>query len=173
MRRLKSHGRYGYSPITRRPDFHWPDPPERNVVDKHVFAKLRALRMKPAQLAEDGIFLRRIYLDVLGVLLLSRWSLGLPRLYAFAAAFAAGVLFNGLHTGAANGYLPQAYGVALLTALTAALGGTAALGALTWLRRRFIFTSLKPSRRPVSNSKKCVWRSCVSLCAAVSDCISR
>lgn len=54
--------------VPARPDFHWPDRPERNVVDKHVFAKLRALRMKPAPLADDGIFLRRLYLDVLGML---------------------------------------------------------------------------------------------------------
>ncbi len=54
--------------VPARPDFRWPDPPERNVVDKHVFAKLRALRMKPAPLTDDGTFLRRIYLDVIGVL---------------------------------------------------------------------------------------------------------
>jgi hypothetical protein len=54
--------------VPERPGFHWPDPPERNVVDKHVFAKLRDLRMKPAPLADDGTFLRRIFLDVLGVL---------------------------------------------------------------------------------------------------------
>jgi hypothetical protein len=54
--------------VSARPDFHWPDPPERNVVDKHIFAKLRALRMRPAPLSDDTTFLRRLYLDVLGVL---------------------------------------------------------------------------------------------------------
>jgi hypothetical protein len=54
--------------VPARPDFRWPDPPERNVIDKHVFAKLRALRMRPAPLADDSTFLRRVYLDLLGVL---------------------------------------------------------------------------------------------------------
>src|SRR5205823_11529758 len=54
--------------VPARPDFRWPDPPERNVIDKHVFAKLRTLRMRPAPLADDTTFLRRVYLDVLGVL---------------------------------------------------------------------------------------------------------
>ena len=54
--------------VPARPDFRWPDAPERNVVDKHVFAKLRGLRMKPAPLTDDSTFLRRVYLDVLGVL---------------------------------------------------------------------------------------------------------
>jgi hypothetical protein len=54
--------------VPQRPDFRWPDPPERNVIDKHVFAKLRALRMRPAPLADDGVFLRRVYLDVLNIL---------------------------------------------------------------------------------------------------------
>lgn len=54
--------------VPARPEFRWPDPPERNVVDKHVFAKLRALRMRPAPLVDDATFLRRVYLDLLGVL---------------------------------------------------------------------------------------------------------
>lgn len=54
--------------VPARGDFRWPDPPERNVVDKHIFAKLRALRMKPAPASNDATFLRRVHLDLLGVL---------------------------------------------------------------------------------------------------------
>jgi hypothetical protein len=60
-------------------------------------------------------------LNVLGVVLLCRWSFGLARRHAVAAAFAAAVLFNGLHTTQANGFLPQAYGLTLLSAVVAVL----------------------------------------------------
>jgi hypothetical protein len=54
--------------VPARPGFVWPDPPEANYIDRHVFAKLRALRMAPSPLSSDSVFLRRVYLDVLGVL---------------------------------------------------------------------------------------------------------
>jgi hypothetical protein len=54
--------------VPARPHFVWPHPPEANYVDRHVFAKLRTLRMTPSPLAADGVFLRRAYLDVLGIL---------------------------------------------------------------------------------------------------------
>jgi hypothetical protein len=47
--------------------FAWDNPPERNFVDKHVFAKLRDLRMNPSELAGDAEFLRRVSLDLIGV----------------------------------------------------------------------------------------------------------
>jgi hypothetical protein len=54
--------------VPARPGFVWPNPPEANFIDHHVFAKLRTLRMAPSPLAPDSVFLRRVYLDVLGVL---------------------------------------------------------------------------------------------------------
>ncbi len=54
--------------VPARPGFVWPNPPEANDIDRHVFAKLRTLRMAPSALASDAVFLRRVYLDVLGVL---------------------------------------------------------------------------------------------------------
>src|SRR5207245_8351848 len=36
--------------------FVWPDPPESNYVDRHVFAKLRLLRIAPSPLAADAEF---------------------------------------------------------------------------------------------------------------------
>lgn len=54
--------------IPPRPDFVWRDVPENNVVDRHVFAKLRRLRMNPSDLCSDTVFLRRAYLDLLGLI---------------------------------------------------------------------------------------------------------
>jgi hypothetical protein len=51
-----------------RKDFRWPDPPENNYVDKHVFAKLKMLNLVPGELCTDQEFLRRAYLDLCGIL---------------------------------------------------------------------------------------------------------
>jgi hypothetical protein len=50
-----------------------PVPPEKlarknNFIDEHVFAKLAALRIEPSELSGDGEFLRRAFLDTIGVL---------------------------------------------------------------------------------------------------------
>jgi hypothetical protein len=50
------------------PGFTWKAPPELNFIDLHVFAKLRLLRVQPAELCSDEVFLRRVYLDVCGIL---------------------------------------------------------------------------------------------------------
>jgi hypothetical protein len=54
--------------VPARPDFAWENAPVQNYVDEHVFAKLRTLRMNPSELCSDELFLRRAYLDVLGIL---------------------------------------------------------------------------------------------------------
>jgi Protein of unknown function (DUF1553)/Protein of unknown function (DUF1549) len=54
--------------VPERKGFTWRDVPETNYVDKHVFARLRALRMRPSDPCSDEVFLRRVYLDTLGVL---------------------------------------------------------------------------------------------------------
>jgi len=41
-------------------------PPERNVVDQHVFAKLRTLGLPPSGLCDDATFLRRVTVDIAG-----------------------------------------------------------------------------------------------------------
>ncbi|MCI0460518.1 MAG: DUF1553 domain-containing protein [Gemmataceae bacterium] len=50
------------------PGFVWKAPPERNYIDKHVFAKLKLLRIQPSALCTDEEFVRRVYLDVCGIL---------------------------------------------------------------------------------------------------------
>ena len=42
--------------------------PANNEIDRLVFAQLKELRLKPAELAPDYVFLRRAYLDAIGVL---------------------------------------------------------------------------------------------------------
>lgn len=48
--------------------FVWPNPPVNNYVDENVYEKLQQLQYPPAGLCTDHEFVRRIYLDVMGVL---------------------------------------------------------------------------------------------------------
>lgn len=54
--------------LADRPRFVWKAPPAANVVDRLVFAKLKSLKINPSPLADDSTFVRRAYLDALGVL---------------------------------------------------------------------------------------------------------
>lgn len=47
--------------------FVWPNPPEHNYIDTLVFDKLKKLRMAPSELCSDEAFLRRVYLDLIGL----------------------------------------------------------------------------------------------------------
>ncbi len=49
-------------------EYQWPEPPENNYVDKHVFAKLKLLHLTPGALCDDAQFIRRVYLDLCGIL---------------------------------------------------------------------------------------------------------
>jgi hypothetical protein len=64
--RLQEPVRLAFVPA--RPDFQWANTRPHNFIDEHVFAKLRTLRMNPSELASDEVFLRRAYLDLLGIL---------------------------------------------------------------------------------------------------------
>ncbi len=54
--------------LPARSDFVWNDPPASNFIDERVFAKLRTLRMNPSVLTDDHTFVRRAYLDAIGLL---------------------------------------------------------------------------------------------------------
>jgi hypothetical protein len=54
--------------VPARAGFVWRDVPEGNFIDRHVFAKLKTLRMLPSELCSDSVFVRRAYLDALGIL---------------------------------------------------------------------------------------------------------
>jgi Protein of unknown function (DUF1553)/Protein of unknown function (DUF1549) len=51
-----------------RPGFVWKSPPQNNYIDEHVFTRLRTLRINPSDLCTDTEFIRRAYLDLLGLL---------------------------------------------------------------------------------------------------------
>ncbi len=48
--------------------FTWPNVPENNYIDTLVNAKLKKLRIEPSGTCSDEVFLRRVYLDVIGLL---------------------------------------------------------------------------------------------------------
>jgi hypothetical protein len=48
--------------------FDFPKVPENNYIDTLVNAKLKKLRIAPSELCADEVFLRRVYLDVIGIL---------------------------------------------------------------------------------------------------------
>ncbi|MCE9566906.1 MAG: DUF1549 and DUF1553 domain-containing protein [Planctomycetes bacterium] len=50
------------------PGFVWPSLPETNFVDQHVHAKLKQLQVMPSGSCDDATFLRRVYLDLTGLL---------------------------------------------------------------------------------------------------------
>src|SRR5205823_5877137 len=51
-----------------RKDGFWPNPPENNYVDRHGFAKLKMLNLLPSEVCTDQEFLRRVFLDLCGIL---------------------------------------------------------------------------------------------------------
>lgn len=50
-----------------RPNFRWVETPAHNYIDEQVFKKLRLLRMNPSDPCSDEVFVRRAYLDLLGL----------------------------------------------------------------------------------------------------------
>src|SRR5438105_11261909 len=68
VRYLDKHAPVQLAFVPARPNFVWKEVPEVNYVDHHVFAKLRSLRMLPSGLCSEAVFLRRAYLDTLGIL---------------------------------------------------------------------------------------------------------
>jgi hypothetical protein len=50
------------------PGFKWSSPPEHNYVDRHVYNRLKLFQIPPSGLSSDREFLRRAYLDAIGLL---------------------------------------------------------------------------------------------------------
>ena len=48
--------------------FQWPDVRPSNFVDQHVYAKLKLLNITPSRGSSDDEFVRRVYLDLCGIL---------------------------------------------------------------------------------------------------------
>lgn len=54
--------------LPRDLQFAWPETPENNYIDALVHAKLKKLRIEPSDLCTDEEFLRRVTIDIVGVL---------------------------------------------------------------------------------------------------------
>jgi Protein of unknown function (DUF1549)/Protein of unknown function (DUF1553)/Bacterial Ig-like domain (group 2) len=54
--------------IPRNQKYDWPGPTENNYIDTHVNNKLKKLRILPSELCTDEDFLRRAYVDIIGLL---------------------------------------------------------------------------------------------------------
>ncbi len=53
--------------VPARPEFVWNAPAPQNEIDRLVFDKLQPLRINPAKLSTDHEFVRRVYLDLTGM----------------------------------------------------------------------------------------------------------
>ena len=58
--------KFVYTPVAHAPSSH--NNALANEIDRLVFAKQKDLQLNPAPLANDAVFLRRVYLDTIGVL---------------------------------------------------------------------------------------------------------
>ena len=54
--------------VRRDTEFVHQSPKSVNYVDEHIFARQRKLQVQPAQTTKDSVFLRRVFLDVIGTL---------------------------------------------------------------------------------------------------------
>jgi hypothetical protein len=54
--------------VPARPEFRWRPAQARNYIDDQILAKLQRLRLNPSPLCDDATFLRRAYLDLLGLI---------------------------------------------------------------------------------------------------------
>lgn len=50
-----------------RTGFEWAQAPEYNYIDKHVYAKLKKVKVLPSEVCTDAEFVRRVYLDLTGL----------------------------------------------------------------------------------------------------------
>lgn len=57
-----------YTFLQEVPGFRWPNPPARNYIDRYVFERLKLFRIPPSDLCSDSEFIRRAYLDAIGLL---------------------------------------------------------------------------------------------------------
>jgi hypothetical protein len=68
VRYLDKHQPVRLAFVPARPEFVWRDTPVVNYVDEQIFEKLKQMRTNPSELCTDSEFVRRAYLDLLGIL---------------------------------------------------------------------------------------------------------
>lgn len=67
---IRYEGRFVPLPVTvleRRQGFQWTQRPQHNYIDRHVDAKLKKVETLPSEIVGDAEFLRRVYLDLIGI----------------------------------------------------------------------------------------------------------
>lgn len=67
---VRYEGAYAATTLTvmgDRSGFVWKQPEEFNYIDKHVYSKLKRMKIQPSDLCTDDEFCRRLYLDVTGL----------------------------------------------------------------------------------------------------------
>ena len=67
---VRYEGKFVIVPVTilnPAPGFEWKQLSRHNYIDEHIDAKLKRLKIQPSEVADDGVFLRRVYLDLVGI----------------------------------------------------------------------------------------------------------
>ncbi len=67
---VRYEGKFVIVPATvlnPEPGFEWKQLSQHNYIDEHIDAKLERIKAQPSEVAEDGVFLRRVYLDLVGI----------------------------------------------------------------------------------------------------------
>ena len=68
---VRYQGKLAALPVTilnPKPGFVWKNPPEYNYIDQKIDAKLKQLKIQPSPVIDDATFLRRVSLDLTGLL---------------------------------------------------------------------------------------------------------
>ncbi|HUG82008.1 MAG TPA: DUF1549 and DUF1553 domain-containing protein [Bryobacterales bacterium] len=67
---VRYEGKFVIVPVTilnPAPGFEWKQLSQHNYIDEHIDAKLKRLKIQPSEVTDDGTFVRRVYLDLIGI----------------------------------------------------------------------------------------------------------
>lgn len=54
--------------VAANPGFEWQKPRADNYIDRQIFTKLKALRINPSKVCDDAVYVRRVFLDLVGMI---------------------------------------------------------------------------------------------------------
>lgn len=67
---IRYEGQFAVDPVSvilANPTYQWNNPPANSYIDELVYKKLQRIKVQPSALCSDADFLRRVYLDLLGI----------------------------------------------------------------------------------------------------------
>ena len=67
---VRYEGKFVIVPVTilnPAPGFEWKQLSQHNYIDEHIDAKLKRLKIQPSEVADDSTFVRRVYIDLIGI----------------------------------------------------------------------------------------------------------